>query len=91
MNREMLVEHLALAKVEVADDELAIAQQKQLISELNRDGHATLGAEQFLHALEITHALHVACRNHAQRELTTAIPEWEYRPTPRFYVPGKLK
>jgi hypothetical protein len=80
VDREGLVEKIALANVQVADDELFIAQQKQRISVLMRDGHSTIGAEECLHALEIAHALDVAGRDWLKQELATTKPEWEYLP-----------
>jgi hypothetical protein len=91
VDREMLVEHLARATVNVADAKLAVARQKLLIGALSRDGHPTIGAKQFLHALEINESLHVACRNRLKQELLSANSEWEYLPAPRCRKPRETK
>ena len=89
MDREILVEQIALANVQVADDELSIAQQKQLVSDLSQDGQPTIGAKEYLLALEIVHALDVASRDRLKHELASTKPDWEYPPPWRIAVPRK--
>lgn len=74
MDRAMWEQHLAQAEAHVARGERTIARQRQIIAELERDGHDTTAARellvQFLGILE----LHVADRDRLRRDLGLQTP-----------------
>jgi hypothetical protein len=63
MNREMELQHLALAEKTIALGERHIQREEQMISELDRDGHDTSEALALLETYRRTQAQHVAHRN----------------------------
>jgi hypothetical protein len=63
MNREMELQHLALAEEAIARGERHIQREEQMISELDRDGHDTSEALALLETYRQTQAAHVAHRN----------------------------
>jgi hypothetical protein len=73
-NRAVLTKYLKLTRVEVADGERRIADQKQLIA-LNGDGCGITWTTTFLSTLEHMQAMHVAHRERLEQQLGTANPE----------------
>ena len=73
-NRAVLTEHLKLTRVEVADGERRIADQKQLIA-LNGDGSGITWTTEFLRTLEHMQAMLVAHRERLEQQLGIANPE----------------
>lgn len=76
MDRELLVELIARAEVDVADDELLITQQQHSIRKLRQDGRATGAAEDRLHALEFAHTRHAALRDCLTQKLADSEFKW---------------
>jgi hypothetical protein len=70
MDREMLKRHLALAEEHIATGEKNIARQRDLIAQLERDGHDTASARTFLREFEQLQALHIAERERLLSELS---------------------
>jgi hypothetical protein len=70
MDREMLQRHLALAEEHIATGEKNIARQRDLIAQLERDGHDTASARTFLREFEQLQALHIAERERLLSELS---------------------
>ena len=75
MSRASLLEQLDQANARVAAGEQLIADQKNLIHKLNRDGPTGINAEEYLRFLEAMQAVHVAHRDLLAFELTTSNPE----------------
>jgi hypothetical protein len=69
MDRNLLVELLAMTDRHVAEGEHLIARQRALIDELERDGHDTKSAIELLGVLERTQAMHVAHRDRIRADL----------------------
>jgi len=65
----MIEKHLALAERHVADGEKHVARQKQLVAELERDGHDAKQARDLLKQFEDFQAIHVAERNRLRSQL----------------------
>jgi hypothetical protein len=72
MDRAILESHLALAEEHVSKSKKHIARQRELIEELERDGHLQLAltAERLLARLIELDALHVAHRDRLRLELS---------------------
>ncbi len=70
-DRVQLREHLALAERHVAEGERVVARQREIVAELERDGHdaAAAQARQLLAQFEELLALHVADRDRLRKEL----------------------
>jgi hypothetical protein len=64
-----LIEHLALAEEQVALAAKHVACQREIIAELERDGHNTTKACALLAEFEELQAMHVAERDRLLREL----------------------
>ena len=64
----MLKRHLAEAEEHIATGEKNIARQRDLIAQLERDGHDTASARNFLGEFEQLQALHIAERERLLRE-----------------------
>lgn len=62
MDRAMIAEHLSQAERHVLDGERHVARQRELVAELERDGHDTQQARDFLLQFEDLQRLHVADR-----------------------------
>ena len=60
MDRQILKEHLALAERHVREGAEHVARQRQIIAELERDGHDATEARRMLATFETTQAMHVA-------------------------------
>jgi hypothetical protein len=69
MDNALWKEHLAKAEQAVADSERHIARQKELIAELERDGHSGQAARELLAQFESVQAVHIAHRNRLRRDL----------------------
>lgn len=65
----MLREHLAIASRHVAQGEQHVSRQRELIAELERNGHNTAQATQLLVQFEELLAMHIADRDRIVREL----------------------
>ena len=70
MDQEMLKRHLAEAEEHIATGDKNIARQRDLIAQLERDGHDTASARTFLHEFEQLQAQHIAERERLLRELS---------------------
>jgi hypothetical protein len=72
VNRAILEHHLSLTEEHVALSKIHIARQRELIGELERDGHAQLAetAKQLLALFLEFDAMHVAYRDRLRRELS---------------------
>ncbi len=69
MDRHMLLEHLAKANEHVLLGERHVRRQRELVAELERDGHDTTGARKLLEQFEKLQAMHEADRDRIEREL----------------------
>jgi len=67
-----MIEHLAQAERHVAQGELHLIRQREIIDELERGGHDTASARDLLLKLEETQALHIADRDRIRAELVRA-------------------
>jgi hypothetical protein len=75
MSRDMLLRHLAQARRHVADGERHVARQRELVAELERDGHDTTQSRALLNQFEQMLALHIADRDRIEQELAAALRE----------------
>ena len=73
MDRETTLAHLALADKNVALGERHIAQQEQIVADLDRDGHDTREALALLAVFRRAQAEHVAHRDLLLRELQSRV------------------
>ena len=69
MDRTLLEKLLKEAEERVAQGEEHIRQQRELIAELERDGHNTSLAQELLATFEQIQKLHVAGRDRLAKEL----------------------
>ena len=69
MDRTMGQQHLAQAERHVAQGDVIVARQRELVSRLERAGLDTKAASLLLRQFEISQALHVAHRNRRRKEL----------------------
>jgi Spy/CpxP family protein refolding chaperone len=69
MHRDMLLDHLAQARRHVAQGEQHVMRQRELVAEMERDGHDTAQSRALLKQFEELLALHVADRDRMEREL----------------------
>lgn len=67
----MIERHLAQAEAHVAQGEVHLARQREIVSELERDGHdeAALTARDLLATFEQTQQSHVEDRDRLREEL----------------------
>jgi arginine repressor len=65
----MLEEHLSQAEQHIALGERHIARQREIVAELERDGHDITEATRLLTLFEETQLLHLTDRDRIQREL----------------------
>ncbi len=68
-HRELLEKHLALAEEHIAKGTRFVARQRELVEELERDGHDTRQARHTLAQFEQLQALHIAEWDRLRREL----------------------
>jgi hypothetical protein len=73
MDRQMLREHLQLAEKHVDEGEQHLRDQRRIVDELERDGHAKSAekARELLATMEQTQALHLADRDRLRAQLDT--------------------
>ena len=69
MDRDMLLRHLAKANEHVEKGERHVSRQRELLAELERDGHDTTRAKQLLEQFEKLQEMHKAGRDRIEREL----------------------
>jgi hypothetical protein len=69
MERALIVEHLAQAERHVAEGQQHIERQRQIIRELERDGHDLAIAEALLTQFEEMQLLHISDRDRLRVEL----------------------
>lgn len=69
MDRQMLLEHLAKANEHVELGERHVRRQRELIAELERDGHDSTRARQLLEQFEKLQEMHITDRDRIEREL----------------------
>ena len=74
MDRRLLEEHLAMVERHVAEGEVHLLRQRQLVSDLRRDGHDTTQAEGLLAAFEASQAAHCEHRDRLRLELSSIQP-----------------
>lgn len=67
--RSMIRQHLTLAREHVAQGEKHVARQREIVAELDRDGHDAALARQLLEQFERVQANHVADRDRLEKEL----------------------
>jgi hypothetical protein len=70
MDRHLLEEHLAMAERHAAEGEVHLLRQRQLVSELRRDGHDTTQSEMLLASFEALQAMHLEHRDRLRLELS---------------------
>ena len=76
MERSFEIGHLEQAERHVAEGEQHIARQRELIAELERDGHDTTTAIELLRTFEQSQAGHIADRDRIRAVLSNdATPE----------------
>jgi hypothetical protein len=69
MDRQMLLDHLAQANDHVERGEKHVRRQRELIGELERDGHDSTSAKALLVQFEQILAMHKTDRDRIAREL----------------------
>ncbi len=69
MDRALLKRHLAQTERYITEGERHIADQRDLIAKLERDGHDTVHARRLLTQFEELQALHIAARERLQAQL----------------------
>jgi len=74
MDRHLLEENLAMVEGHVAEGEVHLLRQRQLISDLRRDGHDTTQSELLLASFEAAQASHFAHRDRLRLELNSIQP-----------------
>lgn len=74
MDKQLVEQHLKLAKQHVAQGRRHITRQKQIIFELTQGQHDTSQARRLLSTFEELQQMHVAERNRLQKELEAMRP-----------------
>ena len=74
MDRDILERHLARVEERVAIGATNIARQRELIAELERDGHDASQAKQMLAQFLDLQAMHIADRDRLIKELSELPP-----------------
>jgi hypothetical protein len=69
MSQTGIEQHLTQTLEHIALGEVNMARQRQLIAELQRDGHDTTEAMELLAMLEETQRIHVETRERLQQQL----------------------
>ena len=69
MDRALTEDHLAQAERHVADGHRHVAHQRELVANLERDGHDAVQARSLLAQFESLLALHIADRDRLRSEL----------------------
>ena len=70
MDRALIEHNLKLAETHVAASERIVRQQRELVAQLERDGHSTELARKLLDSYEQALRVHVAGRDRLRRSLT---------------------
>ncbi len=70
MNRAALLQHLARAEAHIATSEKNVRRQRELVAELERDGHDVAVARKLLGEFEKLQAMHLADRDRIIRLLS---------------------
>ena len=70
MDRALIIRSLQAAEKHVADDEQQVADQRDLVSTLERTGHTATSASVLLRKMEQTQLQHLADRERLRAELT---------------------
>jgi hemerythrin len=70
MDRAMLSQHLQLAERHVLQADEHVRRQREIVEELERDGHDTRMARKLLAQFEKLQAMHIADRDRLARELS---------------------
>ena len=71
MDRQTMLEHLAMAERHVTEGEIHLSRQRALVAELDRDGHDTADARAILATMLETQRLHVEDRDRMLTELSS--------------------
>jgi hypothetical protein len=69
MDRKLLEDHLSAAERQLAEVERNVANQRELVSQLERAGHDTDSATRQLEQLVEVLAMHIADRDRVRKEL----------------------
>jgi hypothetical protein len=69
MDRAVWQEHLAQAERHVVEAEKRVARQREIVADLERNGHRATAARGLLAAFERLLAMHLADRERLRREL----------------------
>lgn len=69
MDRAVWQEHLAQTERHIVEAEKRVARQREIVAELERDGHRTTAARGRLAAFESLLAMYLADRQRLRREL----------------------
>ena len=69
MDRQMVLDHLALAEQHIADGKATIERQRNLVVELEQGGHDTSKARELLREFLQTQKSHEEDRKRLRREL----------------------
>jgi hypothetical protein len=69
MERQLILVHLAAASRHAADDERHVANQRDLVEQMRRNGQDASVAEQVLREFEQSLAKHIADRERLEKQL----------------------
>ena len=69
MDRQMILDYLKFAERHVANGTAHVKRQRQVIADLDRDGHPTGRSEQLLAVFENFLTMHIAVRDRLLGEL----------------------
>jgi hypothetical protein len=72
MDRNAILDHLAMAKRHVAEAKRHVARQRETVAQLERDGHDTSASRTLLEQFEHLYMMHVTDRDRLQKELDEA-------------------
>jgi hypothetical protein len=75
MDKILIARHLSQAENHLRTAALHVENQRQLIADLERDGHSTLKAEALLDKFENSLSLHATNRDRIARELHESTAE----------------
>jgi len=70
VDRHLLEEYLAMAERHVAEGEVHLLRQRQLVSDLRRNGHDATESEKFLAQLEALQAMLLEDRDRLRLKLS---------------------
>ena len=72
MDRNVILDHLAQARRHVAEAERHVARQREIVAQLERDGHDTSAPKKLLDQFEQFYVMHLEDRDRIQKELDEA-------------------